>query len=293
MIRIIVIFSLTVYAIQATAQQTERYSPSWFGPNAHPVPELTDARINKNTTFDLSLDYYFGYGDRTQNSYFRIEIPLLSERIALKVWANIIEHFKVDSVLAYKRAMTANTYSGFATGDFYVQSKIRILKETDKVPNLILNYTLKTSSGSGVYEKRHFNTTGYYFDIETGKSFNIKSKIIDQLRVVGTIGFMCWETINYTQNDAPMYGLKIMIKKNRIEWEGGIRGYNGWMYKHPAFGSDFGDRPSVLFTKIGFKTNKINYYLQYQESLRDFPYNQLRVGIQFISTKLTPQYKND
>lgn len=293
MIRNIIIFSLTVYANYLVAQQTERYSPSWFGPNAHPVPELTEGTINRYTTLDLSVDSYFGYGDRTQNSYFRIEVPLLSEKISLKFWSNIIEHYKVDSILAYNRAMTANKFSGFATGDFYVQTKIRILKETEILPNLILNYTLKTSSGTGVYEKRHFNTTGYYFDVETGKSFNLNSKVADQLRVVGTIGFMCWETINYTQNDAPMYGLKFKLIKDRIEWEGGIRGYNGWMYKHPAFGSDFGDRPSVLFTKIRYKKEKTNFYVQYQKSLRDFPYHQLRVGIEFRSNKLTPKYKND
>lgn len=283
----------TVYAITTVAQQFERYSPSWFGPNAHPVPELTDAKISRFTRFETSLDSYFGYGDQTQNSYFRIEIPLVSEKVGLKIWTNAIEHYKVDSALAYTRAMTVNHYTGFATGDFYVQTKIRILKESKSVPNLILNYTLKTASGTGVYEKRHFNTTGYYFDIEAGKSYALNSRIADEVRWVGTLGFMCWETINYTQNDAPMYGLKIMLTKNKTEWEGGIRGYSGWMYKHPDFGSDFGDRPVVLFTKINLKTDKIKYYLQYQYGLRDFPYHQLRVGLQFESKKLTPHYKND
>ena len=290
MIKSILSIFLSVASIFIQAQQYERYSPSWFGPNAHPIPELTDATISKLTTFDLTTDLYFGYGDRTLSSYLRIEVPLLSERVSVKVWTSLIEHYTVDKQLAFERAMTANVYSGFATGDIYVQTKIRILKEKDYIPNLILNSTLKTSSGTGVYEKRYFNTTGYYFDIEAGKSFALKTAVTDEIRWVGTLGFMCWETINYTQNDAPMYGVKLQLKKNKIEWEGGIRGYNGWMYKHPAFGPDFGDRPKAAFTKLTINSSKSRYYVQYQNGLRDFPYHQIRAGIQFYSNKLTPKY---
>ncbi len=290
MLRTIQLVILLLYTGHFNAQLIERYSPSWFGPNAHPVPELTNARIGKYTNVDLSLDSYFGYGDRTQSSYLRVEIPLVSERIALKLWANLIEHYTVDTIVANKRAMTVDHYSGFARGDIYVQTKIRLLKETEQIPNLIINYTLKTSSGTGVYEKRHFNTTGYYFELEAGKSFKIKTAITDEIRWVGMVGFMCWETVNYTQNDAPMYGTKIQFKKNKIEWEGGIRGYSGWMNKHPDYGNDFGDRPLVTFTKVNILGTKVNYYFQYQYGMRDFPYQQVRVGIQFDSKKLTPRY---
>ena len=57
--------------------QSVKYSPAWFGPNANPVPEFTDATIPSKTTISLMGDYYFGYGDETKNGYFKIEIPLV------------------------------------------------------------------------------------------------------------------------------------------------------------------------------------------------------------------------
>ena len=37
---------------------------------------------------------------------------------------------------------------GFATGDLYIQTRIRLLSENSKRPAIIFNSTLKTASGS-------------------------------------------------------------------------------------------------------------------------------------------------
>jgi len=77
---------LLVIICQQGVYSQVRYSSSWFGPNANPVPEFTDATIPSKTTISLMGDYYFGHGDRTKNGYIKVDIPLLSERVSLKIW---------------------------------------------------------------------------------------------------------------------------------------------------------------------------------------------------------------
>ena len=272
----------------ATAQQI-RYAPAWFGPNANPVPEITDAQVAGFTTVDIGAKYSFGFGDETKTTCIQVEVPIVSKLVSMKLWSAVYEKYSVQPELAIKRGMTNNIYNGSGMGDIYVQTKIRLLKETIHIPNLILYTTIKTSSGSGFTERRYFNTAGYNFSIESGKSYKIKNKITDEIRWVNTIGFMCWETINHTQNDAILYATKIIISKKKMEWEGGISGYSGWMHSHAQFGSNYGDQPVVINTRLSFKNNKNKYNLNYQYGLRDFPYHEIKAGIQLTSNKLTPK----
>jgi hypothetical protein len=269
--------------------QTVKYSSAWFGPNANPVPEFTDARIPSVTTVQLMGDYYFGYGDETQNGYFKIEIPLLPERVSFKIWTSVLEHYKVTETVSNIRLMNGVT-SGKANGDFYVQTRISLMKETKNIPAIILNTTLKTASGTNFKERRYFDTPGYYFDVEIGKSVFLKNEMMNELRFVGNLGFLCWETTNSTQNDAPMYGGKIIAGNQHWQWENTLSGYYGWMHTNPIYGSNYGDAPLVLATKFSLKQKKIDYFAQYQYGIKDYPYHQLRVGVSIPIKKLTPKY---
>ena len=287
----ILISSIILFAEFLNSQQI-RYAPAWYGPNAFPVPELSNATIVSHTTFDITADYYFGFGDQTKNGYFRVEIPLLSEKVSFKVWSGFMEHFDIKPETATLRNITADReIKGKANSDLYIQTRIRLHKENEYMPSIILNSTLKTSSGTKNLSRRYYNTSGYYFDIEAGKSFEVNTKLIDEFRIAGTLGFLCWEADNFTQNDAPMYGFKFNLKKDKIEWESGLRGYTGWMSNHPVYGENYGDKPLVSFTKLSIQTRLLQYNIQYQYGIRDYPYHQIRLGIQFKSKKLTPHFK--
>ena len=266
-----------------------RYSTAWFGPNANPVPEFTDARIPAKTTISLMGDYYFGYGDKTENGYAKIEIPLLPERVSLKVWSTVLEHYQTTPEIMQSRG--SNALSGSEGGDIYVQTRIRLLKEQDHFLSIILNSTLKTASAKTYLSRRYFDTPGYYFDLEVGKSIYTKSKFLSEIRGVANVGFMCWETTNSTQNDAPMYGGKIIIGNPTWKLENTLSGYNGWMHANHNYPSDYGDMPMVYAAKFSIMTYKIDYFVQYQYGFRDFPYHQLRAGISFPIGKLTPTFK--
>lgn len=283
---ILTIISALIININA---QTVKYAPAWFGPNANPVPEFTDGRIPAKTTVSLVGDYYFGYGDETKNGYFKIEIPLVSERVSFKVWSTVFEHYKVTPELNAHRQMNGNL-TGKSNGDFYVQTRISLLKEKKYAPAIILNSTLKTASGTNFNKRRYFDTPGYYFDVEFAKSIHTKGKFINELRAVGNLGFMCWETTGSRQNDAPMYGAKIIAGNQNWKLDNTLSGYWGWMQTSSTYGADYGDAPLVYAAKLTIMKSKMDYFAQYQYGINDFPYHQLRLGISFPIEKLTPKF---
>lgn len=289
MMRKYILTLILIGSLQSIFAQV-KYSPAWFGPNANPVPEFTDARIPAKTTISLMGDYYFGFGDETKNGYFKIEIPLLSERVSLKIWTSLFEHYKVTDMVSSQRDMANGTTTGKASGDFYVQTRIRLLNEKKYAPSIILNSTLKTASGTNFNERRYFDTPGYYFDVEAGKSIYTKNKFISEIRGIANLGFLCWETTNSTQNDAPMYGAKISIGNPTWKLENTLSGYWGWMHTNVNYGSDYGDAPLVYATKFTILAGYMDYFAQYQYGLKDFPYHQIRVGISFPVEILTPKY---
>lgn len=272
-----------------TFSQTVKYAPAWFGPNANPVPEMTDARIPSKTTVSLMGDYYFGYGDKTTNGYVKIELPLLPDRVSFKLWFTTFENYTVTPELSAARGMNGNL-TGKPNGDLYVQTRISLLKERKNLPAVILNSTLKTASGTMFAERRYFDTPGYYFDVEAGKSFYTKSKFISEIRAVGNLGFLCWETTGSRQNDAPMYGAKLIVGNSHWKFENTLSGYWGWMHTSAHYGSDYGDAPLVYASKFTIMAGYMDYFAQYQYGINDFPYQQIRVGISFPVEKLTPKY---
>ncbi|MDP4238936.1 MAG: hypothetical protein Q8904_05625, partial [Bacteroidota bacterium] len=285
------ILLLTILCFQSIYSQTP-YSPAWFGPNANPVPEFTDATIPAKTTLSLMGDYYLGHGDHTENGYFKVEFPLLPERVSLKIWSTILEHYQVTDQLSAARDMQDGNTSGTANGDFYVQTRMLILKENKTTPAIILNSTLKTASGTNQQYRRYFNTAGYYFDAEIGKSIYTKNSFISEIRGVVNFGFMCWDIDKpSTQDDAPMYGGKIIIGNENWKLENTLSGYWGWMHTNIHYRSDYGDAPMVYTAKIIKPTRNINYFAQYETGIHDFPYQQLRVGVSFPIEILTPKYK--
>jgi len=261
--------------------QNVNYSPAYFGPNANPVVEFTDAKIPAQTTVQLAEDYFWGFGDKTVSTKFSVEVPFLSERISVKGWLTAFEYYNVTETVSAERGMYNSNTKGTAVGDFYLQTRILVFREKKWV-NLILNSTLKTASGTKFRERRYFDTPGYYFDIELGKSIHLKNRQISEIRGVLDYGFLCWETTNSCQNDAFMQGGKIILSNKYVDFENSLSGYRGWKRN--------GDNPLVYASKLVFKTNSVKYHLMYQYGIKDFPYHHILAGLSIGLKKLTPNY---
>lgn len=280
---IVLIVSLCIQSVQS---QLVYYSPAWFGPNANPVPESSNGKINKFTSISLSGNYYFGFGDETKNFSVKAEVPLLAEKVSLSVWTTLPETYKVTPELALLRNMQQT--EGTAKGDIYVQTKFLILEEKTFLPRILGRISLKTAAGDNMVNRRFFDTPGYYFDFELLKKMYTNKTQDLEISTILNLGFMSWETNNSVQNDAPLYGFNLLLTNEKYTLENSLSGYYGWMsIKKPMYG----DRPLVYTGKLNYQAKKTKYYLQYQYGIKDFPYHHLAVGTEINLEKLTPHYK--
>lgn len=220
----------------------------------------------------------------------RLELPLVPERVSFKIWTTFLERYSVTPELSAMRQMENGNLSGSANGDFYFQTRISLAKEKKYFPALIFNTMLKTSSGTGDEFKRYFDTMGYAFDLDIAKSYQTNARFVNQFRWVANVGFLCWETTNSTQNDAFMYGIKFIFGAPQWNIEQTLAGYTGWMANNVNYGSDYGDAPITYALKFNLIPRKIKYFAQYQYGVRDFPYNQIRVGFSVPLPVLTPKF---
>ncbi len=258
----------------AGAQEVD-YSPAFFGPHALPVPEVSDGRIPQQTLAGFSTDYSVGYGgmegSRTVGFRLDAEFPLVQRHVSFKLWHEFYELYNNGG------------RRGHGSGDVYVQTRISVLGEREKRPQIIIGATIKTASGGNFAERRFYDTPGYWFDFQIAKSFFFRSEAVSEIRLVGQAGFLCWETTGSVQNDAPMYGLNLILSNKWLSLENQIGGYWGWMNNS--------DRPLSFRTKLTYKYRFVDLFFQYQYGIIDFPYHQIRLGCSFSIARLTPRYR--
>lgn len=173
-------------------------------------------------------------------------------------------------------------YKGISNGDIYIRTRIRLLKESRRAPAIILNSTLKTASGTDFESRRYFDTPGYYFDLELGKSFMTHGNVVKEIRGAMDAGFLCWETSGSRQNDAPMYGASVIFSNDLLDWEHSLSGYCGWMRN--------GDAPLVYSTKLNLSLRHLDIFVRYQYGITDFPFHHLQLGVSMQFAVLTPKY---
>jgi hypothetical protein len=250
------------------------YTSAYFGPNALPVPEVYDGRIPKTHLAEVSADVFWGNGDQTQSLSTRFVYAVLPGRLSLSGWGVLAEHYRTTVEVRDRRAsQVENPEETLLIGDFYLSTQLRLLQEKNVQPDLNLEVVLKTSSSKTSSNARYFDTPGYYFNLTVGKSIHFKTGLLDELRLVGNYGFLCYQLNQEHQNDAPLFGGKMLLTLGNWTVEGGIQGYSGWL--------DQGDKPLLLRGKLNFNSGPATFFLQYQHALRDYPFRRLQAGVCF------------
>jgi hypothetical protein len=195
----------------------------------------------------------------------------------------MLERFEVTEEVYRKRNMANGQLSAKRVmGDAFVQTRNRILGERKYAPGIILSSTLKTASSETMKDRRYFDTPGYYFDVVAGKSLHFKGKGLTAIRLVVNFGFLCWETTGSQQNDAPLYGAKLILVARRLSFENTLAGYRGWMKN--------GDAPLVYTSRLWVCRSPVRGFAEYQYGINDFPYHHLRLGLAFRLPILTPRW---
>jgi len=250
------------------------YTTGYFGPNALPVPETYDGRIPMKHLAEVSTDVFWGYGDQTQSLTTRLVYAAIPGKLTLSGWGVLAEHYRTtNAVRDFRASQLENPEETLLIGDFYLSTLIGLLQEKRWQPDLNLEIVLKTSSSKTSASARYFDTPGYYFNLTAGKSIHIKGSLLNELRFVGNLGFLCYQLNQEHQNDAPLFGGKILLYAKNWTVESGIQGYSGWLNQ--------GDKPLVLRGKINYRSGPATLFLQYQHSLRDYPFRRLQTGVCF------------
>ena len=241
-------------------------APAFFGPNALPIPDMSDGRVDEQLKLELAGDGYFGFnGDKTADLFARVSVPLFTRWANITLWMPVYEWY----------SQADGTGSG--AGDVYIATNIQVLHndwlKTEKaryIPQMTVRVGVKTASGEQFQLKRHFDSPGYFFDLAIGQTIPIRSI---NLRFAGSVGFLCWQTTEARQNDAVMYGLQAQLNHEYFSLQAEWGGYVGW--------ERYGDAPMSIKVRAAGHIKGFEPFAQYQYGIKDYPFHQIRVGLAY------------
>lgn len=246
------------------------YSPSYFGPNALPVPTLKDGYISDKLSFEIAGDYHYSKGDKTTNLFLELFIPVVKDRVGFNVNVVALEYYKTDTITRDLRRSIEYDGTGFATGDIYVSTIFKLIKDHSTLPDLLFSVNLKTASGSNLGEVRFTDSPGYYFDLTASKKY-FENSNGNYTEMVGMLGFYCYQTngVGNKQNDAMLYGFGLKTITKKIIIKNQLVGYLGYFNN--------GDKPMVYRLILESNMQKtVNYKFQLQQGINDNEYTTLR-----------------
>jgi hypothetical protein len=248
------------------------YTAAYFGPNAMPVFETLDGRTLKTHRIDVTSDVFWGFGDQTQSLSGQINYMLWPGRVVVSGWGTLLEHYKTTMAIRDIRASTVESgEQTFIIGDLYLSTQVRIFEEAKYRPDLMIEWVLKTASSNSSAGARNFDTPGYALRGAVGKSWIRPQAFVQELRLVGNVGFLSYQLNNHQQNDASSGALQVQLRRNHLSWSNEAAGYYGW--------TDKGDRPLVLRSKLTYGNGPLKYYVQYQHALHDYPFRRVQAGV--------------
>ena len=234
---------------------------------------MLDGLTSNELQVELAADGYFGYDNSwTADVFARISAPLFTRWANLSVWMPIYEWYSQEDG------------TGSGAGDVYISTNVQILhnawfktNNAKYIPQMTIRLGMKTASGEQFSRRRHYDSPGYFFDLAMGQSIPIKDL---DLRLAGSIGFLCWQTSDARQNDAVMYGLLAKLSHRYFSAQAEWGGYVGW--------ERYGDAPMVIKLRAAAKIKGFEPFVQYQYGIKDYPFHQLRVGLayNFVFKKL-------
>jgi len=268
----LLVCSLLSYAFTPTG-----VAPAFFGPNAFPVPEMSDGLTSSRLRVEVAADGYFSQNSvaRTADFFARVRVPLFTRWANLSVWMPVYEWYR----------QADGTGSG--AGDVYISTDIQILHnewfhsgKTQFIPQMAVRVGVKTASGEQFSRARHYDSPGYFFDLTMGQTIPIWQV---ELRFAGSVGFLCWQTANARQNDAVMYGLQARLAHPYFSFLAEWGGYVGW--------ERYGDAPMVVKARAAGIIKGFEPFVQYQYGIKDYPFHQLRVGLAYSFNVLKKKEK--
>ena len=252
-----------------------KIAPAYFGPNAFPVPEMSDGTTSSGWKAEIYTDHFFGTqtdwrDDYTSDIYARLTIPLFSPRANLVIYGPLYEFFHSgQEVNALRRLPFDGDVDYHTPGDIYVSTDFQTLVQEQHGLDMVVRATLKSASGDRYEYARYYDSPGYFFDATFARGFLLSDSV--SLRVAMSGGFLCWQTDNGRQNDAVMYGVLASLKAGQFSLKTQYGGYVGW--------EQDGDAPMVFRVDASWLLGALSINAGWQTGLYDWPFHQLRFGL--------------
>ena len=252
-----------------------KIAPAYFGPNAFPVPEMSDGTTSPRWRAELYSDHFFGTqtswsDDYTTSIFARLTIPLFSPRVNLVIYGPLYEFFHSSAEVNALRRLSFDEDVDYHTpGDVYVSTDFQTLVQRKHGIDMVIRATLKSASGDRYEYARYYDSPGYFFDATFAREFRFTDSVA--LRIAMSGGFLCWQTDNGRQNDAVMYGILASLTAGRFSLKSQYGGYVGWERD--------GDAPMTLRIDAGWAFGNFSINAGWQEGLYDWPFYQLRIGV--------------
>jgi len=262
------------------------YSPSYFGPNALPVPFSEKGEVQNRIFIRFYTDVHFLPGDKTQDIGGRLYVPVVNGMIALEAWGVFQEHYRMTEEEAIRRRVRHQKAEGYTAGDAYFAAVVNLLRNR-KFPDIAFRFGLRTASGGDLEDARYTDSPGYFFDLSAGKNLTLGTK--DYVRLHSMLGFYVWQTnlTNNQQDDAFLFGVGADFHLNKSMLGMSIDGYSGYLGSdtiviiNPEKPVAFNDRPLVFRAKFEHWLNNWKLGVCYQAGLHDFGYQTLRLEISY------------
>lgn len=256
-----------------------KVAPAYFGPNAFPVPDIPEARLTGELKAALSGDLFWGQGvpfsdDLTWGPSIYLQVPLWTKRAAITFWGQAAEWWTYSPEIAAKRRLVGfpGGGKGVDMGDIYISTDLHLVTEKGWRPDILIRAVLKTASGNTFKQARYYDAAGYFFDANFGKSLYLKG-FVKELRLVATVGFLCWQTDNGRQNDAVQFGALGILDTKAFRLTTQFAGYAGWERD--------GDCPLVLKGTLEIPAGRFAPFASFEYGLHDYPFFHLRAGLRY------------
>lgn len=250
------------------------YSPSFMGPNSIPVPEMKKGFLTNKLRFENGLEGHWSKGDNTYNLFQKLSVPIVKDRVTLESWIVPIEYYKTDSATRDERAARKQSGEGIEGGDFYFSTLIQLIKNKEKLPDILLSLNFKTTSGTGLANARFTDAPGYFFDISFHKEYGLSSKNNSFIHIYALTGLFIYQTHipKYFQNDAIMLALGTDLELNNYIITNQICSYLGYI--------KIGDKPVVYRLEFEKKNNlNLKWKLNMEHGIHDFPFTSARISL--------------
>ncbi len=249
-----------------------RLTPGFLGPNALPVPRISNGSIDSINSFGLSTDFYFSKGDNTQDILLFANYCLVKNKISFDISWLPVEHFTMSHEIKTERhVFPIHYYDHYANGDIHLNTIIQLFNiKSKKLQSAVrIGYRFPSSE---IRAARFTDAPGYYFDISIAKGFRHNPA----LKWIAMTGGYFWQAeINrHPQDDAFLFGTGFEWNRKNLRMQIYGAGYLGYFYR-------MRDKPIVFRAGLEKTIKRKIFSFQFQQGLHNFNYSSLQFGMRY------------